>query len=207
MVELWKQRADFRQLIKVRLLMDIGLIASPFYSTYAVVKLGAKPSLLRAFIIAETVGSLLANILWSILADRRSNLFVLKCSIACAAVPSGWVLLLTLLHYSFGFNVLPLYPLTYFFLAFAGTGIAIAFTNYVLELADEAHRPTYLALSNATESGMMLLPVLGGILLNYVSHSVLFSIAFTGVVLAVWESRKLRPAFVPVSLQPEAIQR
>jgi hypothetical protein len=53
----------------------------------------------------------------------------------------------------------------------------------------------------------MLLPVLGGILLNYVSHSVLFSIAFTGVVLAVWESRKLRPAFVPVSLQPEAIQR
>jgi MFS family permease len=100
-----------------------------------------------------------------------------------------------------------LYPLTYFFLAFAGTGIAIAFTNYVLELADEAHRPTYLALSNATESGMMLLPVLGGILLNYVSHSVLFSIAFTGVVLAVWESRKLRPAFVPVSLQPEAIQR
>jgi len=206
MVELWKQRVDFRQLIKVRLLMDIGLIASPFYSTYAVVKLGAKPSLLGAFIIAETIGSLLANILWSILADRRSNLFVLKCSIACAAVPSGWVLLLTLLHYVFGFNVLPLYPLTYFFLAFAGTGIAIAFTNYVLELADESHRPTYLALSNATESGMMLLPVLGGILLNYVSHSVLFSIAFTGVVLAVRESRKLRPAFVYMPSHSEALK-
>lgn len=196
MVELWKQRVDFRQLIKVRLLMDIGLIAAPFYSTYAVVKLGAKPSLLGSFIIAETVGSLLANVLWSILADRKSNLFVLKCSIAFAAIPSGWVLLLTFLHYVLGVSVLPLYPLTYFFLAFAGTGIAIAFTNYVLELADETHRPTYLALSNATESGMMLLPVLGGILLNYVSHSVLFSVAFTGVLLAVYESKKLRPAFL-----------
>ncbi|MCS7264748.1 MAG: hypothetical protein NZ805_07945 [Armatimonadetes bacterium] len=195
MLELWKQRADFRQLIKVRLLMDIGLIAAPFYSTYAVVKLGAKPSLLGSFIIAETIGSLLANVLWSILADRKSNLFVLKCSIALAAIPSGWVLILTLLHYAFGFQVLHLYPLTYFFLAFSGTGIAISFTNYVIELADEAHRPTYLALSNATESGMMLLPVLGGILLNYVSHSVLFSIAFLGVALAAIESRKLLPAF------------
>ncbi|MFN3421181.1 MAG: hypothetical protein ACK40X_05605 [Armatimonadota bacterium] len=207
MVELWKQRVDFRQLIKVRLLMDIGLIAAPFYSTYAVVKLGAKPSLLGSFIIAETVGSLLANVLWSILADRRSNLFVLKCSISLAAVPSGWVLLLTFLHYALGVSVLPLYPLTYFFLAFAGTGIAIAFTNYVLELADEAHRPTYLALSNATESGMMLLPVLGGVLLNYVSHSVLFSIAFTGVLLAVYESRKLQPAFVFVGTKATVSSR
>lgn len=196
MIELWKQRPDFRQLIKVRLLMDIGLIAAPFYSTYAVVKLGAKPSLLGSFIIAETIGSLLANVLWSILADRKSNLFVLKCSIACAAVPSGWVLFLTFLHYTLGVSVLTLYPLTYFALAFAGTGIAIAFTNYVLELAEDAHRPTYLALSNATESGMMLLPVIGGILLHYTSHSVLFSIAFVGVVLAIWESRKLRLAFV-----------
>lgn len=207
MVELWKQRADFRQLIKVRLLMDLGLIAAPFYSTYAIVKLGAKPSLLGSFIIAETIGSLLANILWSILADRKSNLFVLKCSIAFAAVPSGWVLLLTFLHSAFGTSVLHLYPLTYFFLAFAGTGLAIAFTNYVLELADEAHRPTYLALSNATESGMMLLPVLGGVLLNYVSHSVLFSIAFTGVVLAVWESRKLRPAFISVGAKATVISK
>lgn len=196
MIELWKQRPDFRQLIKVRLLMDIGLIAAPFYSTYAVVKLGAKPSLLGSFIIAETIGSLLANVLWSVLADRKSNLFVLKCSIACAAVPSGWVLFLTSLHYSLGVSVLTLYPLTYFALAFAGTGIAIAFTNYVLELAEDAHRPTYLALSNATESGMMLLPVIGGILLHYTSHSVLFSIAFVGVMLAIWESRKLRPAFI-----------
>ncbi len=197
MVDLWKQRADFRQLIKVRLLMDIGLIAAPFYSTYAVVKLGAKPSILGTFIIAETVGSLLANILWSLLADRKSNLFVLRCSIALAAVPSGWVLLLTLLHYFGVSGILSLYPLTYFFLALSGTGIAIAFTNYVLELADEAHRPTYLALSNATESGMMLLPVLGGVLLNFVPHSVLFSLAFLGVLSAVGQSRRLRPAFVP----------
>lgn len=207
MVELWKKRPDFRRLIEVRLLMDVGLIAAPFYSTYAVVKLNAKASLLGSFIIAETVGSLLANILWSILADRKSNLFVLKSSIACAALPSGWVLFLTFLHYAFGLNVLPLYPPTYFLLAFSGTGIAISFTNYVLELSDEAHRPTYLALSNATESGMMLLPVLGGILLNYVSHSVLFSVAFVGALLAVWRSRKLRPAFVSLPSHLEPIRK
>ena len=195
MVELWRKRADFRQLIKVRLLMDLGVIAAPFYSTYAVVALGAKPSLLGSFIIAETVGSLLANVIFSILADRRSNLFVLRCSIFLAALPSGWVLLLTLLHRWWGVSVLPLYPMTYFFLALSGTGIAIAFTNYVLELADDAHRPTYLALSNATESGMMLLPIVGGALLHFFSHSILFAIAFSGAIAAMWESRKLRPAF------------
>ncbi len=202
MVSLWRQRADFRQLIKVRLLMDIGLIAGPFYSTYAVIKLGAKPSLLGSFIIAETIGSLLANVIWSLLADRKSNLFVLRCSLAFATLPSSWVLLLTALHHLWGVTVLPLYPLTYFFLAFAGTGIAIAFTNYVLELADDAHRPTYLALSNAAESGMMLLPIVGGALLHFVSHSVLFSLALLGAIAAVWQGRFLRPAFVPSTKTP-----
>lgn len=207
MVKLWKQRADLRQLVKVRLLMDIGLIAAPFYSTYAVVKLGEKPSILGSFIIAETVGNLFANILWSVLADRKSNLFVIKCSTVFAIIPSGWVLLLTFLHYALGLPISHLYPLTYFFLAFSGTGIAISFTNYVIELADEVHRPTYLALSNASESGMMLLPVLGGILLSYVSHSVLFSIAFLGSILAMLESRKLLPVFVTVPRVSQAPQK
>ncbi|MCS7191715.1 MAG: hypothetical protein NZ937_01870 [Armatimonadetes bacterium] len=199
MVELWRQRSDLRRLVKVKLLLGISLIAAPFYSTYAVVKLGAKPSLLGSFIIAETIGSLLANILWSILSDRKSNLFVLKCSILTAILPSGWVLFLTLLHYTFDLQILYLFPITYFFLAFAETGVAISFTNYVIELSDEAHRPTYWALSNFAESGMTMLPILGGILLHYVSHSVLFSIAFLGVLLAIIGSRGLTPAFKTVT--------
>jgi len=34
----------------------------------------------------------------------------------------------------------------------------------------------------------------------------LFSIAFTGVVLAVWESRKLKPAFVYEPSHSEALK-
>ncbi|GBC97517.1 hypothetical protein HRbin17_00004 [bacterium HR17] len=195
MVQLWRERDDFRQLIKTRLLLDFELIALPYYSTYAVKVLGAKPSLLGAFIIAETAGGLIANLLWSTLSDRKSNLFVLQNAALLAAFPSGWVLLLTAMHFGLGLPVLALYPLTYFFLALATTGVGIAFTNYVLELADDAHRPTYLALSNASESGMMMLPVLGGILLKFVPHPVLFAIAFTGAFIAARQARRLRPAF------------
>jgi MFS family permease len=198
MKQLWQERRDFRQLILTRLLLDFELIALPYYSTYAVTVLGAKPSLLGTFIVAETVGGMFANALWSTLADRRSNLFVLQSAALLVALPSGWVLLLSACHFLFGLPVLPLYPLTYFFLALAMTGISIAFTNYVLELADDAHRPTYLALSNASESGMMMLPVLGGILLKFVPHPVLFAIAFTGALIAARQSRRLRPAFATI---------
>jgi predicted MFS family arabinose efflux permease len=198
MKQLWQERRDFRQLILTRLLLDFELIALPYYSTYAVTVLGAKPSLLGTFIVAETVGGMFANALWSTLADRKSNLFVLQSAALLMALPSGWVLLLSACHFLFGLPVLPLYPLTYFFLALAMTGISIAFTNYVLEIADDAHRPTYLALSNASESGMMMLPVLGGILLKFVPHPVLFAIAFTGALIAARQSRRLRPAFATI---------
>ncbi len=197
MRELWNLRPDFRQLIFVRVLLDVGLIALPFYSTYAVHILNAPPSLLGTFVVAETIGGLVANLLWSFLADTRSNLFVLKLSVLLGLLPSGWALLLTVLAPFWSPQIAALFSLTYFFLSFSGTGIAISFTNYVLELAEDAHRPTYLALSNASESGMMLLPVIGGILLQLVPHWVLFALAFAGALLAVLASRRLSPAFVP----------
>ncbi|MCS7223594.1 MAG: MFS transporter [Armatimonadetes bacterium] len=195
MRELWSQRPDFRQLIFVRLLLDIGLIALPFYSTFAIQTLGAPPFLLGTFVIAETIGALIANVLWSFLADAKSNLFVLKLSIKLALLPSGWALLVAVAAPFFGSAVAVLFCVTYFFLAFSGTGIAISFTNYVLELAEDAHRPTYLALSSASESGMMLLPVLGGLLLQFAPHTVLFAIAFVGALFSVLTSRRLTPAF------------
>lgn len=56
--------------------------------------------------------------------------------------------------------------------------------NYVLELAPVGKRPTYMGLFNTMSGILVLLPTLGGWLLEEASYSILFLITAVGLVMA-----------------------
>jgi len=56
--------------------------------------------------------------------------------------------------------------------------------NYILELAPPAQRPTYMGLSNTLGGVLVVVPMLGGWLLQATSYPVLFAAAAVGPAVA-----------------------
>ena len=60
----------------------------------------------------------------------------------------------------------------------------LGFMNYLLELAPPGHRPTYMGLSNTLGGLLVIVPMLGGWLLQATSYPVLFVAAAVGPLVA-----------------------
>jgi len=65
------------------------------------------------------------------------------------------------------------------------------FINLVLELAPPEERPTYIALTNTLCGVLLVVPFLGGWLLQATSYPVLFAATVGGVVLGLVLSFRL----------------
>jgi hypothetical protein len=61
--------------------------------------------------------------------------------------------------------------------------VMLGFFNYVMELAPATQRPTYIGLFNTVGGALVVLPTLGGWLLQTTSYGVLF--VLTAVTLAI----------------------
>jgi MFS family permease len=70
-------------------------------------------------------------------------------------------------------------------LGITGSATILGWMNYVLELAPPGHRPTYMGLSNTLGGLLVLVPLLGGWLLEVTSYPVLFAASAVGPLLAL----------------------
>ena len=68
------------------------------------------------------------------------------------------------------------YPLVFVALGAARSSWMMGFMNYMLEIAPEALRPVYIGTGNTVRGLLMVLPVLGGWLLEATSYPVLFGV-------------------------------
>ena len=67
-------------------------------------------------------------------------------------------------------------------------GLSVGISNYLLEIAPKESVPSYVAVKNIMQLPTIIYPVLGGILINYISYTALFIgvslILITGTLLA-----------------------
>jgi MFS family permease len=78
-------------------------------------------------------------------------------------------------------------------IGFSTSGGGIGFTNYLLEIAPEQLRPTYIALRGTALGLTMLLPVLGGLVIDVYSYQVTFLISLFVLALGIVLSLRLQP--------------
>jgi MFS family permease len=76
-------------------------------------------------------------------------------------------------------------------LGIVGSSIMLGFLNYILDLAPPGQRPTYMGLSNTLGGVLVLVPMLGGWLLQTTSYPVVFAAAAVGPVLAMGMALRL----------------
>jgi len=159
-----------RSLVVVELMTGFSLMALPFYVVYARQKLGAPAEAVGWFLLAQTVGGVLANLVWARLVDRLgSRTMVFWCAITSTMTPILAILLTPL-----GWEAM----MVVFFLAGATfNGRSVGFQSSLLEIAPPAERPTYAALNEVLILPLAFLSLGAGFFLEYWSYTSLFILA------------------------------
>jgi MFS family permease len=173
---------DFRQYLVVMILANVGALSLPFYVIYAINILGAPVSWVGVFVTIEMLATLGANLAWGYAGDAKGYRGVIRaCTIVAVLTPVA--ALVSPNYYIFG--------LVFVLKGASTTGLWLAKNNYALEIAPVTRRPTYMGVVNTSLAFVMLLPLLGGVIVDVASYYLLFAV--TGVILlaSVFESWKL----------------
>ncbi len=83
------------------------------------------------------------------------------------------------------------FGIVFFFLGFTLSGIRLGYANYMLDIAPEAERPTYLGFMNTFIAPVLLLSSLGGFVIERTSFEVLFTTVIGAGLLALIFSVRL----------------
>jgi MFS family permease len=179
---LWRTDRRFNRITLVRLLGGLGSLATSFYVVYATDWLRLPPAAVGLFAGATTVGTALAGLLLGVLADRQGSQRVvqvvtwLQCLVPVLAL---------LAHFGvFGESVGLVYPLLYVLLGIFEGSIMLGFMNFILEIAPPGQRPTYMGLTNTFAGLLIIMPMVGGFILQRTSYPVLFAVTAVGTLAA-----------------------
>jgi hypothetical protein len=157
----------FRRFVMGRALALGSALAAPLYVALAREELGDASSYLGIFIAVEGLAGLISAPIWGRFADRSSRLVF--------ASASGLAGFLSLLVAAWSF--LPLdssaamlfYPLAFFGLGMAHSGVRLGRKTYLVDLAEGDRRTDYTAVSNTVIGALLLLSGLIGAIAAYFS--------------------------------------
>ncbi len=181
---LWADR-NFGLFIVTQLAVGFAAFALPFYVLYGKNELHMAPEQAGILVGAQMAGGIVSNLFWAQLSDHKGNRIV----ITLTAVVSAAVPLLGLLCHAVGWKLL--------ILVFALTGCAVSgggigFTNYLLEIAPEQLRTTYIALHGTMMGLTLFLPIFGGLLIDVASYEAAFLVTMVVLTIGVLLSLTLK---------------
>lgn len=183
----------------MRLGGNIVALAYPFYALYALQMLGAPEAMAGTFISVLALSSVFSNILWSYIGDRYGNRLLMQWGMAASI--GGPLLALLIPHVapvrgwaaawlvrlapvtSSDQPIHNLYLSVFLMVGAARTALMIASLNYLLDISPATERPTYVGLMNTVSAPMMLMPMLGGYLIDRYPFEVVFLIPLIAAVL------------------------
>uniref|UniRef100_A0A832I2R3 MFS transporter n=1 Tax=Eiseniibacteriota bacterium TaxID=2212470 RepID=A0A832I2R3_UNCEI len=188
----WRQLTGdrtFRRLLVARSSGAAWLTLGPFLVLFAAHDLGGGAKVAGTFLLARVAGFVLANLAWPRLSASRGSRGIMRVStfgtgavaVACAAVAvfSPWGL---------GWIGRSAAIVALESLAFVGgamqSGMMVAYGSLLLELAPGGRRQLFVAQMNTFLGPSMLLPALGGALVDWFNAPVVFGLcallAWTG---------------------------
>ena len=170
------------RLIVAQNAMGVAGLAIQFYAVFANTQLKLPESVGGIFIWASIAGSLAFSFVWAFVNDRHGPRSVLRgvalfsvfAPLAALAMPPLARALQLERDMAYW------YAATFLFNGIAGAGAWMGITNYVLELAPDDIRPLFLGLSATLSAPVVFMPLIGGILLSFISYEMLFALTALG---------------------------
>ncbi len=185
-----KTDKSFRKFIIARSLLLCSALVAPFYIVLAQKYIGSQSILLGLFIISNGLSSAISAPYWGKKADESSkNVLVIAALIASLL---GIVVFFIMLWVPVLRDNMWFYPIAYFVLGIAHSGVRLGRKTYIIDLAGGNKRTEYVAVSNSL-IGVILL-VTGGVsaLLSIFSvEGIVLGLSLLGIVGA-WVSSALK---------------
>jgi MFS family permease len=161
--------ARLRRVVAIQLVTGIVASVYPFFVVRARDLFAASDAMIGTFLMLQNLGGMVAALLCGYLVDHVGSWFAIRLSTAMQACALVAVILAKLLGVP-----QPLYLLGFFLLGFSAGSSWWVFSAYLMEVATEEQRPTYLASSGIFTSPTFLSSILIGGLFGVVSPEIVF---------------------------------
>ncbi|MGD9001273.1 MAG: MFS transporter [Anaerolineae bacterium] len=185
------QDSAFRHLMASRVLVGMISLATPFYVVHATDVLKLPQALVGGFVAAQQVAGVASGALLGLVSDRWGPAATIR--IGSAFTIAGPLFALVA-HMADSGLLIRAYPVVYAALGVHYSSSMLGFYNYMLEIAPDDTRPSYIGLGNTIMGILTLAPTVGGWLLQATSYTVLFGITAALVFLGFLMTLRLAPA-------------
>jgi MFS family permease len=176
----------FRQLMVCRVLVGMVSLVTPFYVVHATDVLNLPEVVVGSFVAAQQVAGVASGALLGLVSDRWGPRYTIRIGSAISIIGPFFALVA---HLADGSLLVRAYPLVYVALGVYQSSTMLGFYNYLLEMAPDAVRPSYIGLGNTIMGVLTLAPTVGGWLLEATSYTTLFvltaGLASLGFLLAL----------------------
>jgi len=180
-----KKNNNYKKFIIIEILVGAGGMALPFYVLYLKDLLNINLGTVGILLSAQMLGSVLSNILWAHLSDFVGNKKVIQIS-------SFAGLMVPIVALMIQFKSELLYFFLFTIIGFFIAGRTIGKTNYLLDIAPSKDRPIYISLTGTLLFPVSLFPLIGGLILQYISYNILFIITGIPILLGFISSFNLK---------------
>lgn len=183
----------FRMVTVVRMLSGLAGLAWPFYVSHATRVLGLPDSTIGLFVAVQSITGVLISIGMGWVSERYGSLRVIHVSTIAACVPPLLAIVLHLTAMPLALRTMG-YLLVYSFLSIVDCSFLLGYLNYVMDIAPPDQRPAYMGLTNTLGGLLVVLPTLGGWLLQNTSYTTLFGVTLLGALAGLAASWRLPPS-------------
>ena len=209
---LLRRDPPFRRLFLARASLSLWLTASPFMVLFAVRDLSGGPRAAGSFLFARVAGFVLSNLAWQPLSRRYGNRALLRItSLGCSAVALAAAAVAVASPWSLGWLTAGTSVLALEAIACAGgavqSGMIVGFASLLIELAPHGRRHSFVSLMNSFLGATMLLPALGGALVDWLNAPVVFALCAVAALFGYRAASGLpdRAGVAARGIPPEAL--
>ena len=183
-----RENPRFRRYVLLRAFLRLGSIATPFYTIYATEVLGAPTAIVGLYISFATLASILSNVVWNRMGQRRGNIFLMGAGTSLTLMVPLLALATPLLGRGLG---LPGRPLAYLFgllfvcQGFSQSAASVSMQAFLLDIAPPDERPSYMGSVNTILGVISFIPIIGGTLIDRLGYEVVFTLALAFILAAL----------------------
>jgi hypothetical protein len=191
-VEAFRVDRDYRSFMVARILLALASIADPFYAVYASTVLGAPAAIIGLYLGASSGSALLSNFFWGPLSDRAGNRSLMTITVISVGLVPLAALVIPLFQ-----GVIPQQQVqTAFAIVFVLAGLAVGSgrivnNNMMLGIAPPAERAIYVGFINTVLGLVMLVPPLGGLLVDAAGFEWLFALSLVLALAGLLASTRM----------------
>ncbi len=203
-LRLIEKPSNYRRYLISRLCLVAVGMATPFYIVFAREALGVPPGMTGLYLALMSGVAIASNLVWARISDARGNKLLFQLATALGLIAPLLALTVPLLQP----RVAPRTLALSFGAVFVGIGafqsaVRIGSVNLVLDLAPAGERPLYVGFTNTVVGLALLLSSVSGVIVQVMGYRLLFGLAFSMGVAALWIACRLEePRALPAPQAP-----